>query len=179
MNKLLIILILILAIIVIGSMLLVSFLTPKKQISPTPRPVIQASFSPAPYRPPLSSPSPTLTPTTTPASTKTLKLEAISPTEDTNQVYFPIKQISFTFNQPIVPASFVIETTPNVQTIIDLNPNDSRTAIITPQTGWEEGITTITIKDASSTSGNKLDKPVVYKIKTEYPKNPPPDSPGL
>ncbi|MCL4365898.1 hypothetical protein M1437_01595 [Patescibacteria group bacterium] len=169
MNKLLFILVAALTILVIGSFLLISFFNSKKESEPI-KPVIQASFTPTPYRPALPSP----------AITKILTLVSVNPTEDTSQTYFPIKQIFFTFNQPMNPSSFVAEASPSVKIITTLKPDDPNTIIISPDKSWQPGITTITILSTTTAlSGSKLDKSVVYKINTKFPENPPPDSPGL
>ncbi|MBU1032004.1 Ig-like domain-containing protein [Patescibacteria group bacterium] len=165
MNKLLI-LTLMLAILVVGSMLLFSLFGPKKTPQPT-QPVIQATITP----------SPPLLPITT---TETLTLISINPQQDLGQTYFPIKQIFFTFSEPMNPATFQVETSPDTKVVTTLKPGDSNTIVVSPQDIWPQGITTITVlPSTTSVAGNKLVQPVVYKINTKFPDNPPPDSPGL
>ncbi len=166
MNKLILILVLILAILVIGSVLLFSIFSPKKQPE-SPNPVIQANITPLPGRGPAT-------------NTKTLTLISINPLEDINQTYFPIKQIFFTFSEPMNPATFQVETSPSVKTVIFLKPNEPNTIVISPSDIWQTGITTITILPmTTSANGTKLEQPIAYKINAKFPDNPPPDSPGL
>lgn len=171
MSKLIIIIVLSLAILVLGSVLLVPMFFSKKAPQ-QPRPVVQASFSPAPFRPPLS-------PASTPVETKTLALTSISPTEDINQTFLPIKQVFFTFNEAMNPATFKAEASPSAEITISLDSNDPKTVIVSPKQKWQPGITAITIQQTTTSSnGNILDKPIVYKINTKFPDNPPPDIPG-
>ncbi len=165
MTKFFIILTLILAILVIGSMLLISLLNYKK-VSPQPPPVIKASFAPS------SKPN---------ASIKTLKLIAITPSEDISRVFLPIKQISLTFSEPMDPTTFFVKTSPSVETIITTQAkNNPNVIVITPPKTWQPGITTITVlPTTTSLSGAKLGQPIIYKINAQFPENPPPDSPGL
>jgi hypothetical protein len=170
MNRIILILVLILAILVVGSILLISLLRPQKTPLPPPPPVIQASIPPIPSQRPIS---------TTP-SAKTLFLVSASPLEDTNQTYFPIKQIFFTFSEPMNPTTFFIETSPDTKAVITLKPDDPKTVVVSPQDIWPDGITAITIlATTTSQNGTKLSQPVSYKINTKFPDNPPPDSPGL
>lgn len=167
MNRLFLILTLALAILVIGSILFVPLFGPKKG-APTPEPVIKSDFSPSPQ----SRPAPT--------SRQTLRLISVTPTEDTNQTYFPIKQIFFTFSEPMNPTTFVSEASPKVKMVITLKPDDPNTVVVSPEEKWQPGITTIAIlATTTSAAGSYLEKPITYKINTQFPENPPPDSPGL
>lgn len=166
MNKIILILVIILAIFVVGSILLVSILTPQKKTEPA-NPVIQANITPA-------------SSTIIPKKITALQFISVSPTEDTSQAYLPVKQIFFSFNEPMNPITFHIQTSPETQTIATLKPEDPNTVVISPQNVWPQGITTITVLPSTvSAANNKLNQPFVYKINTKFPENPPPDSPGL
>lgn len=165
MNKLLLIAILIAAILIIGFILLVSLFSPKKVPEPV-KPVIQASFSPSP-----TSPS---------NQAGLLRLVTIDPREDTNQSYFPIKQVFFSFSEPMNPATVIVESSPSAKIITSLEPGNPNTVVITPEKGWKPGITTIIISNTTTSANNKrLNQPIIYKINTQFPANPPGDAPGL
>lgn len=159
MNKILI-LTLILAILVVGSVFLIQLFGSKKAPQPT-QPVIQANITPSPTRKPLT-------------------LISINPQEDLNQTYFPIKQIFFTFNEPMNPTAFQAKASPSAKILVNLKPGDPNTIVVSPQDVWQTGITTITIPAITvSANGSKLNQPIIYKFNTKFPDNPPPDSPGL
>lgn len=165
MNKLLLITILTAGILIIGFLFLLSFFGSKKT-SESIKPVIQASFAPS-------------STTATPTGVKTLKLTKVSPTEDTNQTYFPILQIYFTFSEPMNPATFIVNASPDEKIIASLKPDDPNTIIVSPDKNWQPGITTITIStDTISAKGARLNQPISYKVNTQFPKNPPPDITG-
>lgn len=173
MNRLILILALILAILVIGSMILISLFGPKTKKPESPNPIIQASFTPAPQR--STAPSPT----SSPVNKEPLKLIKINPPEDTTQTYFPIKQIFFTFNQTVDYKTVVAESSPDAKVVASLDPDDPNTIVLSPERIWQPGITTITIKSATSLNGGTLNEIITYKINTQFPDNPPADSPGL
>lgn len=166
MNKLLFIIVIIAGILILGFILLLSLFGPKKTPESV-KPVIQASFTPSPA-------------TTFPTNTNILKIVSISPAENINQVYLPIKQVFFTFNKAMNPATFIAEASPAAKIVVTLKAGDPTIVTVSPQEKWQPGITTITIQNTTTSADNsRLDQPIIYKINTKFPENPPPDSPGL
>lgn len=171
MSRLLIILVLILTLLIIGSVIYFSFFAPKKT-SVGPDPIMQASIAPSPYRKPSGS-------VETPSETK-LELTGINPEENTDINYLPVKQVFFSFNKPMNPGTFSVKIAPEAEILLSLKQNDSNTIVVSPQKNWQEGITTITVlSETTSADGAKLEESFSYKINSSFPKNPPPDSPGL
>lgn len=115
----------------------------------------------------------TITGSPTPAKTQALNVTKIMPEQDLTKEYLPITQLSIIFNMPVNPEGVFYTVDPLVKTNtrIGQNPN---TIIISVDHWWNEGndgITTITIlQNTISTSGIYLEKPVVYKMKTAFPK---------
>jgi|SRR3989344_60671 len=109
----------------------------------------------------------------TPTKAQILSITKIMPEQDLTKEYIPITQLSIIFNMPVDPEGFFYTTDPLVKTNTRIG-QDPNTIIISVDHWWNEGndgITTITIlQNTVSTSGVYLEKPVVYKIKTAFPK---------
>ena len=99
-----------------------------------------------------------------------LKTESILPVQSEDSQYLPIQFITFTFNFPVAPDRFFYKADPLVETEAK-NGDSPNIIILSPKEKWQEGITTITIlQNTASENGIYLEKPVVYKIKTAFPK---------
>lgn len=115
------------------------------------------------------------TTTISPSQTKpqAFRIVRIIPEQDLTREYFPITQVSVIFNMPVSPGGVFYTVDPFVKTSTRIN-QDLNTIIISVDHWWNEGndgITTITIlQNTVSTSGVYLKNPVVYKIKTAFPK---------
>lgn len=105
-----------------------------------------------------------------------LQILSVNPPENTQNVYFPITQIEFTFNQVVHPTDFIYEITPKTKVEVFEKKGFPTIITISPEVDWPPGITTITItSSAQSLSGRKLNQSFRYRINTDYPKNPPAD----
>ncbi len=115
----------------------------------------------------------TITAPPTSAKTQLLSITKIVPEQDLTKEYNPITQLSIIFNMPVNPEGFFYTVDPFVKTNTR-SGKDSNTIIISANHWWNEGkdgITTITVlQNTRSASGIYLEKPVVYKIKTAFPK---------
>ncbi len=107
---------------------------------------------------------------------KPLTLVSIEPGEDTTKEYLPVQQVFFTFSDVIDPAKFFFKVDPEVITAVTYKDGDDNTIIIGPESVWKTGITTITILPTTASFTNSLlTKPVTYRLRTNFPQNPPPD----
>ena len=108
--------------------------------------------------------------TPTPTGKFYLKTESILPMQDASNPYLPIQFITLTFNFPVSPYHFYYKVDPFVEAVAK-NGDSPNIIILSPKEKWQEGITSITIlQNTMSTNGVYLEKPVVYKIKTAFPK---------
>ena len=163
-NKILIIIVLILAIIVLGTYL---FISPSKQQTPTtqqpPIPIEQ-----------ISSPTPSSDISTISGQLKAFQVEKITPVQNLSTDYSPITPIEIKFTDNVSLDNLVITTQPQTPTTIYMK--DTSAIRLVPKSSWEIGTTTITIlKQTSSSNGVSLPENYLYRIKTAWPKNPPPE----
>ena len=118
-------------------------------------------------------PSITETASPTPAKTQVFGVAKIIPEQSLTKEYLPITQVSIIFNMPVKPEGFFYSVDPLVETNIRIG-EDPNTIIISANHWWNEGkdgITTITIlQNTVSAGGIYLEKTVIYKIKTAFPK---------
>ncbi len=99
-----------------------------------------------------------------------LKTESILPAQGEDSQYLPIQFVTITFNFPVTPDKFSYKADPLVETEVK-NGDSPNIIILSPKEKWQEGITTITIlQNTMSTNGVYLEKPIIYKIKTAFPK---------
>ncbi len=116
---------------------------------------------------------PAINATLIPTKMSVLGIAKIIPVQDLTKEYLPIRQVSIVFNMPVKPEGFFYSVDPVVETNIR-SGEDLNTIIISANRWWNEGkdgITTITVlQNTISASGAYLEKPVVYKIKTAFPK---------
>lgn len=167
MNKILILLTGLLVILIITSIVFLTFNKPKPTQSPTPTPFV--------YPTPIFQ-SPTVSLTPMPSPTGQLQVVSIEPLEDLSKNYNPVIEIKFTFNDDIDLDSFLLEITPNTQIRI-IPDTKTHSYTISPKRFWPNGITTISIqKNTKSLKGYELNNTFTYKINIQLPKNPPPDA---
>ncbi len=111
------------------------------------------------------------TPPVTPAPTENLflKTESILPIQNATSQYLPIQFITFTFNLPVNPDHFYYKVDPFVEAVAK-NGDSPNIIILSPKEKWQEGLTTITVlENTTSATGVRLENPIIYKIKTEFP----------
>ena len=90
------------------------------------------------------------------------KIISVSPAEDLNSTFMPIKEIVFTFNSPISENQVFSQITPNQQVTFKIETNKLK---ILPKTKWLEELTTIKIlKSTKSIYGGSLGLDFEYKI---------------
>lgn len=125
---------------------------------------------------PIYTPQPTSS--TLPPQPDNLYILKVSPEENIATKYLPITRIDFTFSSQIKPENFHYTVSPQVKTLVKEDSNN--TIILSPETSWKEGITTITILTSTKTSDGKfLQTPFIYKINTAIPELPPADAKGI
>lgn len=99
-----------------------------------------------------------------------LKTESILPIQNTTSPNLPIQFITFTFNLSVDPDHFYYKVDPFMEAVAK-NGDSPNIIILSPKEKWQEGLTTITVLESTtSTTGVRLEKPVIYKIKTESPR---------
>ncbi|MDO8498082.1 MAG: hypothetical protein Q7S61_06090 [bacterium] len=120
-----------------------------------------------------SAPSLTLTPSI--SLNRQLQITKINPPANTDKQYFPVTQITFTFNQEMGPSAFFYEVFPPTETVV-LYGKSKNEIILSPEKAWTEGVTTITIKTpTTSLQGNLLGRDTEYILNTAYPQTIDPD----
>lgn len=168
MNRILIILLTILALLFI----LYFWLTPKKQQKEQLPPIpVAPSFSPRPsYYPRQFMPQPT------PVNVTPLQVVSVEPKEDLSQDHNPVTEIKFTFSDDIDLDNFLLEVSPDTQIRI-IPDTTTHSYTISPKQFWPVGTVTFTIKQGTkSLSGASLTDTFTYKINVQFPKNPPDDT---
>lgn len=108
-------------------------------------------------------------------NTKLQIVEAL-PAPQENQVFLPVQQFTFHFNEPIDLSGFSYTVIPKTETTIAV---DQETNIVTvsPKTAWQTGETVITINSKTKGSnGTALGKKYQYRFTAQFPAPPSDDN---
>lgn len=116
----------------------------------------------------ITPPITTTTPTPVQFDQTRLFITSVIPA-DTTTTYLPAQPIEITFTQAVEETSLRYTITPPTEVLI--NPGSSSNSIIvSPLTVWQLGETTISVLPQTlSTSGNVLQNPQNYVLKTAIP----------
>ncbi|MGB4966252.1 MAG: Ig-like domain-containing protein [Microgenomates group bacterium] len=92
-----------------------------------------------------------------------IQLVSIDPPDGTKDLTI-LKQITMNFSSPMNERKFYYRVEPQTPTYIH---TEGASIIISPQRGWSDGVTTITVHEASeSVDGIKLSTPFQYTFET-------------
>lgn len=92
--------------------------------------------------------------------------------EQSNEIFLPIQQVEIAFSQEISADNLLVTVSPEVIVKVGNSRIDPNIIIISPDPVWKEGLTEIIINTKSSTDVI-LEKVLVYRINTAFPKNAP------
>ena len=105
-------------------------------------------------------------------SVTSLRVVEILPKNLPNQVFFPVQEFNIEFNAQVLPENVQYSITPDAQMRIRQGSRDN-IVIISPQTVWKPGESTLTIgAGTKSTKGLLLQQPVSYTFTSNFPENP-------
>jgi len=128
--------------------------------------------------PPVS-PSPTTTtlpnlPTPTPFYVPEGKFGVLRfvPAENTG-TFLPITEIEVIFNKPVVKEGFAYDVLPFAATRVRQKTDSPSSLFISPATVFEQGVTTVTIKQAFGDDGSQIFKTYTYLLQTAFPTSSP------
>lgn len=161
MNKFLKILLIIAPFILVFFVLFfLSFLLPSKGQKVSP------SVSPTPVVPTVAP-----TPTPFPVPEGEFGVLRFIPAENTG-IFLPITEIEVVFNKPVAKEGFVYDVSPFVATRVRQKNDAPSSLFISPTTVFEQGVTTITIKQAFGVDGSSVFKTYTYLLQTAFPTSP-------